>query len=178
MDSTEINKIAAAVIGAFLVLLLLNFATGQIYGTGEGGHHGEEQLAFAVEIETADDAGEEEAVVDLVALLGGADPAAGEKTFKKCKACHKVEEGVNGAGPSLWGVVGRDIASGTGFSYSSALTDLEGDWTLDALSGFLEDPKGYASGTKMVFKGLSDPQDRVDLIVYLNEADGTPETLE
>lgn len=177
MSVTEINKIAGAVIGAFLVYLLLNFASHKVYGTGEGGHHGDDALAFAVEVESGE--GEAEAAeIDLVALVAAADPGKGEKVFNKCKACHKVEDGANAVGPHLWGVMGRDIGSVAGFGYSGILTELPGNWTLESMSAFLENPKGYASGTKMAFGGLKKPEDRVNLIVYLNNADGTPETLE
>ena len=171
------GKVALAVIAPLLLLMLLGFFTKQIYGLG--GHHGDEVLAFAVEAEGAGGGEAPEPVeIDYAPLLASADPAAGQKVFNKCKACHKVEDGAKGAGPHLWGVVGRDIASVDGFGYSGVLNELPGNWTLEALSEFLEDPKGYAKGTKMNFKGLSKPQDRVNVIVWLNEADGTPEPLE
>lgn len=178
MDSGEFNKIAGGVLAMFLVFLLLNFASGKIYGTGEGGHHGEEVLAYAIEIET--DAGDEaeEETVDLAALVASADVAKGEKVFNKCKSCHKVEDGANALGPHLWGIVNRDIGGIEGFGYSSILTELPGNWDLAALDAFLANPKGYAKGTKMSFAGLKKPEDRVNLIVWLNEADGTPEPLE
>jgi len=176
MNADTFNKIAGASLGALLLFLLLNFASAKIYGT-EGGGHGAETLAFALEIEETTGGGEPEAV-DYAELLTSADTDAGAKAFKKCKACHKLEDGKNAVGPFLWGVIGRDIASVEGFGYSPALTALEGNWTLRSLGDFLENPKGYAAGTKMTFKGFSDPQDRVNVIVYLNEADGTPEPLE
>ena len=176
MDSTEFNKIAGAILGAFLVFLLLNFTANKIYGLGEGGHHGEEVLAYAVEVQETGGA-PEPVEVDLVALIATADASKGAKLFGKCKGCHKLEDGKHGVGPSLWGIVGRDIGS-VDFGFSGVLTELPGDWTLEALSAFLESPKKFAPGTKMSFGGISKPQDRVSLIVYLNEADGSPEPLE
>ncbi|MEM7211523.1 MAG: cytochrome c family protein [Pseudomonadota bacterium] len=178
MDSGEFNKIAGGVLAMFLVFLLLNFAGGKIYGTGEGGHHGEEVLAYAVELDTGDAEAEEEEEIDLAALVASADPAKGEKVFNKCKSCHKVEDGANGLGPTLWGVVNRDIGSVDGFGYSNTLAELPGNWDLAALDGFLANPKGYAKGTSMGFAGLKKPEDRVNLIVWLNEADGSPDALE
>ena len=176
MDSSELNKIIGGLLGAFLVFLLLNFVSGQIYGTGGGGHHGEEPLAFALETADSGDHVEEETVeaTDYSALVANADLANGEKAYRKCKTCHALEDGKHGAGPSLWGVVGRDIASIDGFAFTQALTGLEGDWDLQALGEFLKSPKKYASGTKMAFAGIKDAQDRVDLIAFLNQADGTP----
>jgi len=172
MNSTKLNMYAAGIIGSLLLFMLLGFFSDLIFS---GGHEGEEgPLAFAVEGDEAEGAEDTAEAVDWASLVAAADPAKGEKLFGKCKACHKVQDGVNGVGPFLWGVVGRDIASAAGYEFSGALSGLEGDWTLEALAGFLESPKGYASGTKMSFGGMKKIADRVDLIVYLNEADGTP----
>ena len=168
------GKTVGAVLGALLLLMLFNFATGKIYGTRHGSHDEEHVYAFAVEtgVEVVEEA--EPEPTDYAALVASADIGAGEKVFNKCKSCHKVEDGAGGVGPHLWGIVGRDIAALDGFSYSGDLANAEGDWTLEELSAFLENPKGYAPGTKMNFKGLSKPEDRVNLIVWLNEADGSP----
>ena len=130
----KLNMYAGAIIGSTLAFLLLHFFSGQVFGTR--GHHGHEPLAFAVEIEEPADSGTEVAAIDWSALVASASAADGEKVFKKCTACHKVEDGADGVGPNLWGVVGRDIAGVGGYAYSSALTELEGDWTLESLSGF------------------------------------------
>ncbi|MEM8950656.1 MAG: cytochrome c family protein, partial [Pseudomonadota bacterium] len=101
----------------------------------------------------------------LVALVAAGDVDKGEKVSKKCKACHVFEEGgKNKLGPALWGIVGKDIASHDGYKYSSALMELEGDWTYDALDQFLAAPKKYVPGTKMVFAGVRKEQDRADLL--------------
>ena len=103
----------------------------------------------------------------MAALLAAADAAAGEKVFAKCKACHKLDGG-NGTGPHLDGVVNRAKASVEGFSYSDALTGMAGDsWTPENLYAFLENPKGYAPGTKMSFAGLPKSEDRANVIAYL-----------
>ena len=107
--------------------------------------------------------------IDFAALLASADAAAGEKDFGKCRACHKLD-GTDGVGPHLNGVVGRAMASVAGFSYSAGMVEhaaVDPAWTPDALQAFLADPKGYVPGTKMAFAGLKDPQDRADIIAYL-----------
>ena len=71
----------------------------------------------------------------------------------------------------------RPIGSAPGFKYSSGIASHGGDWSLDNLLAFLEAPKTWAPGTKMTFKGMPDLEDRIDLIVYRNQADGTPEPL-
>lgn len=179
MNSHKFNMYAGAVIGSLLVFLLLNFFTELIY-TG-GGHSEHEQLAFAVEIEgSAESAAgsEQQEAPDLAALVASADVTEGEKVFKQCKTCHKVEDGANATGPSLWGVVGRPIGTAPGFSYTEALAGHGGEWSLQNLVDFLSSPKDFAPGTKMSFKGLKKAEDAVNVIVYLNEADGSPMPLE
>ncbi|MFK7944635.1 MAG: cytochrome c family protein, partial [Paracoccaceae bacterium] len=173
MNSTEVNKIAGAVIGAVLVFMLLGFFSGKVYGTR--GHQGGEPQAFMLEIaETETASAEEEVTVDYAALIASADLDAGKKVFNKCKACHKVEDGANGAGPHLWGVVDRPKEAVDGFGYSGALAAVGGAWDFAALNAFLEKPKTYAPGTSMGFAGLKKPEDRVNVIAWLNAEDGTP----
>ena len=106
---------------------------------------------------------------DLGTLLAEATPAAGEKVFNKCKACHGVEQGgPNKVGPNLWNVVGGSQAHMQGFAYSDALAGRHGQtWTYHELDAFLANPKAHLPGTKMTFAGLSDPKDRAAVIRYL-----------
>src|SRR3546814_10770612 len=74
------------------------------------------------------------------------------------------------SGPNLWEVVGDKIATGRGgFAFSDALKSVGGTWTFDALDAWFTSPRKFANGTKMTFAGLSNPQDRADLILYLNQ---------
>ena len=120
-----------------------------------------------------------QAVEDIKPLLAQADPAAGEKVFGKCKACHNAEKGgANQVGPNLWGVVGRPIAQHEGFSYSQALSSHTGDtWTYDELSSYLASPKAWAPGTKMTFAGLSKPEERANVIAFLRTRSDSPPPL-
>lgn len=177
MDAFEINKFMGAFTGALALFLGITFITEGLYHSG--GHHGgdDEPLMFAEAVEPG--AGgvdpEPEVVLSLAALMTAADPSAGARVFRKCSACHKVEEGgSNGIGPALWGVMGRDIGAADGFNYSAALSDKGGAWTWEAMNGFLEDPKGWAPGTKMNFAGLRKPEDRAALMAYLNAQTGAP----
>lgn len=108
--------------------------------------------------------------VDFASLLATADPSAGERVFARCRSCHTIDEGGrHGVGPNLHDIVGRDIATKDGFSYSAALTGIEGQWDYDHLDHFLEKPTEYAPGTKMNFAGLAKPADRANVIAYLRE---------
>ncbi|RMH48209.1 MAG: cytochrome c family protein [Alphaproteobacteria bacterium] len=168
-------KVVAGLCGALLVFLLVNWAGNAIYFGSEHGHEGaEEHAAFMPGLMEAEGGAEEEGAagaVDFAALVAEADPAKGEKTFSKCKACHKLD-GTNATGPHLDGVVGRPVASVEGFNYSQALRDLGGEWTPERLNAFLENPKGYAKGTKMGFAGLKKVEDRAAIVKFLETVGG------
>lgn len=98
------------------------------------------------------------------------DPAAGEKVFRKCMACHAVgEDAKTKVGPVLNGVVGRDVAANGEFAYSEAMVEWGADkqWTPEILSTYLENPRGTVKGTKMAFAGLRKEDERQDVIAYL-----------
>ena len=95
------------------------------------------------------------------------DAAKGEKVFKKCKACHVVEECKKKAGPSLYGVVGRAAGSIEGYKYSKAMAGSGLVWDAETLDAYLTNPKKYLKGTKMAFAGLKKEKDRADVIAYL-----------
>lgn len=107
------------------------------------------------------------------------DPAKGANVFKKCMACHAIGEGAkNKVGPELNGIVGRKMGAIEGFNYSDTLKEhnAKGDvWTEDVLSQYLQNPKAFMPGIKMVFAGLPKDGDRADLLAYLSgfNADGT-----
>jgi len=114
--------------------------------------------------------GEAAAGPSLNTLLASADVAAGEKVFAKCLACHTINQGgPNGIGPNLWATLGEPIAEGkAGFAFSDALKKVGGTWTFEAMDHWLTSPRGFANGTKMSFAGLSKPEDRANIIAYLN----------
>lgn len=164
MDSMEINKIFGAAVGALLVYLGVNFFTDLAFDTAS--HGDEHHYAYALEVAEDGADAEPEETIPFAEVFAAADAGRGERVFNKCKACHKLD-GTDGTGPHLNGVVGRDIGSVGGFGYSGTLADMGGSWTPEELSHFLENPKGYAPGTKMSFAGLRDVEDRANLIAYL-----------
>ncbi len=165
-DTMTITKVLGAVCGSLLVFLLANWAGDALYATG-GGHGEEGAQAYTIAVDggaAAPAAAEGPAWADVFAA---ADPAAGEKVFGKCKACHKVD-GNNATGPHLNGVVNRAKASVEGFGYSEALVAMAADsWTPENMEKFLTNPKAYAPGTKMAFAGLPKIEDRANVIAYL-----------
>lgn len=174
-SSLEGNKIFAAILTAGIVASAAHVLSGIIYQP-----HELEQNAYPIEVADAGDAATAEAVEEtpIAVLLASADPEAGKAVAKKCAACHDFEKGgPNKVGPNLWGVVGREIASHEGFSYSSAMTEHGGTWDYEALNAFLDSPKGYMPGTKMSFAGLGKEKDRGNLIAWLRELSDDPVAL-
>ncbi|MEQ8256432.1 MAG: cytochrome c family protein [Roseovarius confluentis] len=173
-DTMTFTKIMGGLCGTFLVFLLGKWAAEEIYHVGGGGHGEEHQAAYVIEVDEGEGGGEEEEeAVTLASLYSDADVGAGERVFGKCKACHQAEEGANGVGPHLYGVVGRDVGSADGYgSYSGALSEAADVWTPENLYAFLENPSGYAPGTSMSYNGLSKPEDRANVIAFLDQTDG------
>ena len=98
-------------------------------------------------------------------FTGSADK--GKVVFLQCKTCHVRDPGVNRIGPSLAGVVGRKASTIAGFQYSAANKASGITWTPEKLFQYLENPQRVVPGTKMAFAGLPKPQDRADVIAYL-----------
>ena len=97
---------------------------------------------------------------------------AGETVVERqCATCHTWNEGgANGTGPNLYGVIGRSVASGAGFGYSSALSGVGGEWSYEQMNAWLTNPGSFARGTSMAYAGLRSPRrdnDRVNVIAYL-----------
>lgn len=125
----------------------------------------------AVFAESHDAAEENTQLMVVEAALAGGDVAAGEKIFKKCKACHMIGEGAKPrTGPILTNIVGAEIGDAEGFKYSKgmlALAEEDTVWTIENLTAFFTKPKDFVAKTKMSFAGLKKEEDRANLIAYL-----------
>ncbi|MEG3084645.1 cytochrome c family protein [Sphingomonas sp. PB2P12] len=160
------NTIAGWVLAGCGAALGLSIVGGMIF-------HGErpEKMGYAIEGVAAEGAEGGAAEVPIASLLPTADAAKGAEVFKKCAACHTINQGgANGIGPNLYGTVGEAIAKGKGgFAFSAALAGVGGTWDFDKMNAWLTSPRKFAPGTKMTFAGLGNAQDRANVILYLNQ---------
>lgn len=167
MDN-RFNTIAGWVLAGGIVLLGGSLVAGEYFKAERPEHMG-----YPIEgvVEEGGEGGGAAAEAPIAARLQTADAAAGEAVFRKCGACHTaVQGGPNGLGPNLWGVVGSHVgAHAAGYSYSEALRGKGGEWNFDNLDAWLRSPRQFAPGTKMTFAGLSNPEERANLIAWLNQ---------
>ena len=104
----------------------------------------------------------------LAERLAAADPEAGKKVWRKCKACHTTDKGgKKRIGPNLWNIVGADVAAREGFKYSKGMIAFGGQWTYERLDAYLTKPRKVVKGGKMSFVGLKKPKDRANVIAFL-----------
>lgn len=162
MDNRN-NTIAGWVLFAGICALGLTIGSGMVFAD----HHPEKEGYPIEDAEGGAEGGE--SAVPLANLLAAADIEKGKAVFAKCAACHTIEQGgANGNGPNLWGALGKPHGHVPGFAYSDALKSVPGTWDFAGMDHWVQSPKKYAPGTKMSFPGLSNPEDRANLIVYMN----------
>jgi cytochrome c len=168
------NTIAGWVLFAGIVALGSSIVAGETFKSERP-----EEMGYPIEGVVQEGEGGAEAEKPIAFYLASADAAAGEQVFKKCTACHNADKGgANALGPNLYGVLGEGIGKGhAGFAFSPALSGVGGTWTWDTMSAWLASPKKFAPGTKMTFAGLSNPQDRANVMAFLNSRSDSPQPL-
>lgn len=166
-DTMVITKAVAGFCSALLIFMVGKWVADELYLP-----YGPAPVAYVIDTGADDDA---DAVVDegpveeidILALFAEADAEAGAGQWRNCRACHALEEGRNGTGPSLHGIVDGPVGAMAGFNYSGALDQVGDVWTVEALYAFIANPRGAAPGTSMNFRGISNSQDRLNLIAYM-----------
>ena len=175
MDSFEINKIVAAVLLVALLVIGIGKLSNVIFYVEKP-----EKPGYAVEVQQASTsttatATVEDKTVDIAAIMALGDVNAGEKIFKKCAACHSINQGgANKIGPALYNVVGRKIGGVADYKYSKAFVEYGKEWNFEELNGFLIKPSKWIKGTKMAYAGLRKEEDRASVIKYLNQNSDNP----
>jgi cytochrome c len=178
MDSFELNKIIAAILMVVLLVIGLGkIADGVFYVQKP------KKPGYQVEVESQLTSGTSQAAevvekIDIAAVMALGDVTSGEKIFKKCAACHSINEGgKNKIGPALYNVVGRAVGGVDNYKYSKTLASYGKEWTFGELNGFLIKPSSYLKGTKMSYAGLRKEKDRASVIKYLNQNSDNPKPL-
>ncbi len=180
MNGLEFNKIAAAVLLSGIIAMVSGLVAEGLYSGG----HDEEAAKRGYTIEGAESAeapagtpAATEKPVDIAPLLAKEDVTKRQDIIKQCTACHTYEKGGrNGVGPNQYGLLGAAFAHMEGYAYSDALKAQHGKktWTFQELSEFLANPKKHSPGTKMAYAGMKKPEDRANLIAYLNTLSDKP----
>jgi cytochrome c len=167
------NTIAGWVLFAGIVALGASIVSSEVFNS-----HRPETMGYPIE-GVVEEGGSAEAAKPIEFYLASADPTKGEQVFKKCTACHNADKGgANALGPNLWGVIGEPVGKGAhGFAFSEALAGKGGAWDWNTMSEWLANPKKFAPGTKMTFAGLSNPEDRANVIAFLNAHSDAPKPM-
>ena len=170
MDSFTFNKIAGAVLTACIVMFLAN----------EISHVVSKPVvlsedAYPIEVAETGAAAVEEVVLSLPELLAMADASRGERQARKCAGCHTFNQGgATKTGPNLYDIINNDKGHIADFAYSSALLEMGGLWTYENMDAFIANPRQYMPGTKMSYAGLRNPEQRADLLAYMQTLSATP----
>ena len=165
------NTINGWVLFAGIVVLGGSIVSGEVFKAERP-----EKMGYPIEGVVAEEGAEAAKPIEF--YLASADPAKGEQVFKKCTACHNADKGgANALGPNLWGIIGEPVGKGHGFPFSDALANHGGTWDWNTLSDWLANPKKFAPGTKMTFAGLSNPEDRANVIAFLNAHSDAPKPM-
>ncbi|WP_405112019.1 c-type cytochrome [Phaeobacter sp. BS52] len=137
----------------------------------------EDRAEAPADVEPVEDTAAEQPAEVPAEVVVALDPelvAKGEKTFRKCKACHQIGAGAKSkTGPILNGIIGAPAAHVEGFRYSKAMKAAAESglvWDEAELAAFLAKPKKYMKGTKMSFAGLKKDADIEAVIAYLKAA--------
>ena len=170
------NKIIASIILAIILVLGINKITDVIFYV-EKPEKSAYQIASTSTATTTEttSASSNSKSGEIMALLASASVADGKKVFKKCAACHSIAKGgSHKIGPALWGVLGKQAGSVSGYKYSKAMTSHGKPWSFEEINGFLIKPKEWIKGTKMSFAGLKKEVERAAVILYMNENSDNP----
>ena len=170
MSSFEWNKIIASVLTAMIVAMVSGILATSLVRP--------RHLEKPVYLPPGAEGGATEAAAPAAAPAGPeaidqymakADAKHGEQVAKVCLQCHTFAKGEpNKIGPNLFGALEENIASAPGYQFSQGLAAHKGEkWDPAKLNVWLFKPAEFAKGTKMAFPGLPKPQDRADVIAYL-----------
>ena len=102
-------------------------------------------------------------------LAASGDAKSGASKFGKCLICHGVAKGQVRIGPNLFGIYNKPVGTVAGYSFSPAFKDWgKGKkWDTATLDKWIANPHHEVPSTKMSFMGVTNAQDRADIIAYM-----------
>ena len=169
------NKIIASIILVIILILGINKITDIIFYVEKPEKSAYQVASVSTTSAETISASSSAGSGDIIALLASANVDDGKKVFKKCAACHSIaKDGGNKIGPALWGVLGRQAGSVSDYKYSKAMAAHGKTWSFEEMNSFLIKPRDWIKGTKMSFAGLKSKNDRVAVILYMNEKTDSP----
>jgi cytochrome c len=176
--SFELNKLLCAFFSALLLYLLASFVSELLYHKES---KKDQKLSYyvndAISKNQESSSAKEDIVVPKVTknqidtLLKTANLEKGESfVTKNCVSCHDINLPIkNKIGPSLAIVLNREIGSLADYKYSKTLKNLKKDWDILNLYLFLENPKEWAPGTKMSYRGITNTEKLLNTVKFLSE---------
>ena len=165
----EFQKLITSIVLVVLLVIGIAKLSNSVFETEKN------VVAYKVEIQEKVSETEEVQELDLKAFFALGTVDHGKKVFKKCAACHSINEGgKHKIGPALWGVMSRNSGEISDYKYSKSLIAHNKNWSFNELNGFLLKPATWIKGNKMGFAGLKDDKDRASVILYLNESSNEP----
>ncbi len=106
----------------------------------------------------------------LLCLATAGAQDLGKKTFEQCVACHSLQAGENGVGPTLHGLLGSTAGTVDGFRFSGPMKRSGIVWDEKNLADFLRNPQAVVPNTRMPFSGITDEAALKALVGYLATA--------
>ena len=171
------NKIIVSIVFAIILVLGINKITDLIFYVEKPEKSAYQIASVTTSVSTTvtETSSENLESVSIMALFASTSATDGAKVFKKCVACHSIDQGGgNKIGPALWGALGRLAGSISDYKYSKAMAAHGKVWSFEEINGFLTKPKDWIKGTKMSFAGLKNAKDRAAIILYMNENTDSP----
>ena len=171
------NKIITSIVLAIILIIGINKITEIIFYVEkpEKSVYQVDSVVTVAETTSSETGTDNSNSENIMALFASTTSADGEKVFKKCAACHSINQGgSNKIGPALWGVLGRKAGGVSDYKYSKAMAAHGKNWSFEEMDGFLTKPKDWIKGTKMAFAGLKNAKDRAAVILYMNENTNSP----
>ena len=175
--SFEINKLMCALLVAVLLYLLSSFIGDLLYKTEKLNkiklsYYIEDSSQINIQSSVPKEDITDKITLDTIEkLIAQADLNEGAKFVKKnCSACHDYNLPIkNKIGPSLATVLNRNIGSLAEYKYSKTFKGNNKDWSLLNLYLFLENPKEWAPGTKMAYRGIKNQEKLINTIKFLED---------